>query len=157
MRHSTILTALAACAILVLALPALAGDRLTDSVDDEVALWLDDCGHVLTAKKDSRACPLDRVDSLEDLPVSDDVLDRIYDLLDAEPFTADTGVVRALGVADTVPYDFFGQGGTELIVLPEFDWPTDVPGLLVVFVEQGVDGLSDPDSLNVIMVADFDD
>ena len=157
MRHSTFLTAFAAISTLILALPALAGDRLADILETETALWLDDCGHVLTAKHGSRACPLERVSHLEDLPVSDDILDGIYELLDAEPVTADTGVVRALGVADTTPYEFFAQATTELILLPEFDWPTDVPGLLIVFVTVHSDGIAtDPDSLNVIMATDFD-
>ena len=156
MRHSTIPTAFAAIATLILALPALAGDRLVDSLVDETELWLDDCGHAMTAKQASRACPLERVTFLEDLPISDDLLDAIYDLLDAEPFTADTGVVRALGVVDTVPYDFSEPSATELILLPEFEWPHDVPGLLIVFAEQDLDLSTDPDSLNVIMATDFD-
>ena len=85
MRHSTILTAFTAFATVLLTLPAMAGDRLADSLADETASWLDDCGHLLAAEKDSRACPFDRVTFLEDLPVPDDILDEMCAVLDTDP------------------------------------------------------------------------
>ncbi len=161
MRHSTILTALAAITTLAMVLPAtgkgrVQGPTLDEALADELDAWLADCGHLLAGEKNDEACSFERVEALEDLPLSKDELAGVYALLDAEPVTPDTGVVRALGVADTIPYDFWATASqAELLWLPEFEWPSDVEGVLFVFAE--VDGgITDPDSLFVIQVAGLD-
>ncbi len=108
--------------------PAAAVEPLFEHLDR----WLEDCEQVLDADRGTRECPFERVRGIDELPISDAARQSVRTLLDEQPVTADTGVVRALGVADTIPYDFFGSAAPPAVAYDEYEWADGPKSVLVV-------------------------
>ena len=149
MRFSSILAAIAGITILSLTLPAAAGkpkappvaqpdevdaDGLLDELFEEVEIWLDECGGLLTGDPVPKHCAVHVVDSLDEVPISEEVLRGATELLDDLPVSADAGIVRCLGVVDTIPPEHRSQG-TAVYDIEELDGPAGPPVLLVVLVD----------------------